>query len=70
MVLGSGWGVGQGQECFPLEVRPSSKLTGSSLDTERTEESSKQGTGHAKALWLQGPGEHKGLEDAYLVRLQ
>lgn len=39
-------------------------------DTERTEESSKQGTGHAKALWLERPGQHEGLEDAYLVGLQ
>ena len=57
-----GWASIRG---LPSEVRPSPKLTvtGSSLDTERTEESSRQGTGCAKALWLERPGKHEGLED-------
>lgn len=57
-------GLGSGRGCLPLEVRLSSKLTGNSLETERTEEGSKQGSGCANALWLEGQGGHEGLEDA------
>lgn len=45
-----------------MERRPSSKLIGNSLDTERAEEGSKQGTAYAKALWLEGQEEREGLE--------